>query len=92
MKGRTPLQAAAIGAELGGLLMLIPAIVFRYGQSLQDRKAALHRRPMAAAIALVLGGATASLTYLTFLDLLQGIVLCSAAAMASSRLTWRAKQ
>jgi len=91
MKGRTPFQAAGLGAEIGGLLMLTPALVFRWGQSLQDRKGVLERRPMAAGLAVLLGLATPVLTYLTPGDVFLSIAICSAGALASSRLTWRTR-
>ena len=88
IKGRTPLQAAVIGAQIGGLMMLIPAMVFRYGLSLRDRKGELEPRPMGPAFAALCGLMTGALTRLTG-DLLLLQIACSAAALASSRLLWR---
>jgi len=89
-KGRTPIENALIRTQFGGLWMLIPAIVFQYAKSLQDRNALLERRPMAAALALLFGLATPTLANLAPQDGLLPFVVFIAAPLASSRLMFRA--
>jgi hypothetical protein len=89
-KGRTPLEDAVIRAQLGGILMLLPTIVFQHFRSRHDRNAFLERRPMAAALALLLGLATPTVAYLAPQSGLLSLVVLIAAPLASARLMFRA--
>lgn len=89
-KGRTPIEDALMRAQLGGLVMLIPAMVFQYGQARQERNAFLERRPMAAGLALLFGLATPSLANLAPQDGLMPLVVFIAVPLASSRLMFSA--